>query len=640
MPSLADQLIADTLLPVESNPFDEFTRHLPSIESADQLKALIEELGLEEEWDGTYSTLAFGHLLEVETDTAALIEFVRNPTLGGRTTKAAMALVDHFAMHGLETTHSNSFIDTLQEIHARHSFTADQIQIIVSAVSSICHNSKFRSESNRNRHFDRLFWGLWDVFSQGSERESRSSLVFFYGSLRELSRRENLWFKDETLQLRNSKNLTAVVTAWAVALLRNASYSRTVSDPLLPPHIGGYGSVLVNMVKIFPPQLARAWTESITTSLAKRSDRSPDFQYLLLLWFDVLRKCDEVRPGNACLINMESHYRILSEHVDAVHAWKQFQLVGPRIASRLMMRFWIPRSLNRDAPAERRARLFAAAQDFHSRQMSNKGSQNELWHFTALILALDGQKTHMVNAVWKDVVEVIYVAYGLDSLIEFVRLCAKEGIRFRWASETLVQIFRKLSQEDPESAYKMFRFVHNLHLSHAPYLASNLIKARYTGDGEVFFLLNRSESHNSVPTHLRTEPRNALMPQRIELINSIAGSLAADPRRSNIEAYRSALRCFRYLRSRDVPVSPTLARALVHAGVSRPLASSEWVPLRRARFLVEVVEKCEGEDKAHRLEQRIWNGRAQLIKAASRKLKALEIESHEAVTVAKKLGLT
>lgn len=152
-------------------------------------------------------------------------------------------------------------------------------------------------------------------------------------------------------------------------------------------------------------------------------------------------------------------------------------------------------------------------------------------------------------------------------------------------------------------ALRIFEASPHIWASQCPDLIAALIAKGRIHTLKIFSILNRPEFFNSVPGALRTRPTNALSDERVRAVEVVAFSLAQSPHMNPREAFRAVHDCYRYLRDRDAPLSPLLSRALVLAGVVRPLQAGLWVSTIKFRWILHWVRILEGEDVAQRLDE-------------------------------------
>ncbi|WPA97731.1 uncharacterized protein RHO25_002342 [Cercospora beticola] len=94
--------------------------------------------------------------------------------------------------------------------------------------------------------------------------------------------------------------------------------------------------------------------------------------------------------------------------------------------------------------------------------------------------------------------------------------------------------------------------------------------------------------------------------QRAELIEVAALKIATSPAVAPRAAYRRVWEIYKYLRHRDMPITPVMAKAFVVAGIMRSLEEYQRPPTARVKYILHVVERIEGAQVAEKLDQAVW----------------------------------
>lgn len=140
-------------------------------------------------------------------------------------------------------------------------------------------------------------------------------------------------------------------------------------------------------------------------------------------------------------------------------------------------------------------------------------------------------------------------------------------------------------------------------LSNVPELLFALIDHYPVKSEFVFKLINRREYTNSLPVNLRSNIKNPLSLEQTSMVNHVAYALAKSPHLSSTMAFRRVCDCLNFLRDRDAPLSSMMSRALVLAGVTRPLREGVWLSTMKVQWILKFVRELEGEEIASRLDE-------------------------------------
>lgn len=94
--------------------------------------------------------------------------------------------------------------------------------------------------------------------------------------------------------------------------------------------------------------------------------------------------------------------------------------------------------------------------------------------------------------------------------------------------------------------------------------------------------------------------------QCAELIEFAALKIATSPAVAPRAAYRRVWEIYKYLRHRDMPITPVMAKAFVVSGIMRSLEEYQRPPTTRVKYILHVVERIEGAQVAEKLDQVVW----------------------------------
>jgi hypothetical protein len=100
---------------------------------------------------------------------------------------------------------------------------------------------------------------------------------------------------------------------------------------------------------------------------------------------------------------------------------------------------------------------------------------------------------------------------------------------------------------------------------------------------------------------------------KVELVNKMALAFAQAGCRSPRVALRNVFYCVLYLRRHREPLSPELTRALTLAGITRDLLNKNWVGRRKALWILDMVNKVEGDMVGSMVAELVYNWRGEHI---------------------------
>ncbi|KAK5126290.1 hypothetical protein LTR85_010526 [Meristemomyces frigidus] len=188
-----------------------------------------------------------------------------------------------------------------------------------------------------------------------------------------------------------------------------------------------------------------------------------------------------------------------------------------------------------------------------------------------------------------------------------------------------------LNSDDPRDvrrAWLVFKNVPAISVQQFFELPLKLIEHGYGTPDRIFRILNRKVGEDIAFPDERGTPRLALQAEHIDLVHLVAYAWAsqeqpAHPGQSangggegkgkgkggSRVAFRRVWQCYRFLQDRGAPLSVLMSRALVKAGILRPLAEGKYVPLAQVRYIVSLVQRLEGEAIAANLDRIVFAAR-------------------------------
>ena len=168
-------------------------------------------------------------------------------------------------------------------------------------------------------------------------------------------------------------------------------------------------------------------------------------------------------------------------------------------------------------------------------------------------------------------------------------------------------------------------------LSEIPELLFALVESRAAWSSEAIFdLLNRPDYAGALPVNMRSVPTNSLSKERIELVHHVAYAIAKSPLLTSRMAFRQVCGCLNFLRDRGAPLSSLMSRALVHAGVTRPLRDGAWLSTQKFQWILPFVRRLEGDEVADCLDEAAFALRSENFELAKAQMQPLDNMEQEA----------
>lgn len=175
--------------------------------------------------------------------------------------------------------------------------------------------------------------------------------------------------------------------------------------------------------------------------------------------------------------------------------------------------------------------------------------------------------------------------------------------------DRLIRHFLKIDSARATSfALKIFLHVPSLPLSSYFFLPLQLARAGNIPSSTIWDILGRQTAEDLV---WQQEDRigsdhNRLSQAHIDLVHLVAYEYAKSSSLRPRVAFRRVWECYRFLQDRGAPITPLLTRAMVIAGVLRPLNDFKRPSTIQVQYILKLVRQIEGEEVATKLDQAIW----------------------------------
>jgi hypothetical protein len=604
---------------------------------------------LRKHWNHQLSEVAFDHLVEVSAPTPDLINYLRNEWLNLSLDRNFSAFIQYYKTNHFNKKQHASFMELIKNPPISPEFYNEAVKLLA---SSILDHIRVSNTNNLHATYLVQFSQIWEAFSPQMSRSRRFELdkVFLTQSIHDLCILNEL--KPPCLPDAGEAidNFPDYFYIQILDLIENTGYWRSVlrNDTCSPrtnlPVISGYGNVLLDILVILPKDIMTICVPRITFALATKKSYE-DFQVLSQIWFDVLRISNvaakkSTQFGN--YIDLAEHFSIISDHLEPGWLWRQFEIVGPKESANLLLRHWFSKSIAEEIRTTASSKSPAEnVQALHLCLTGDTVYESSVNPFVSLCITL-WDSTHF-RRFYKDIVTVIYCAWGSDSLFEFLQQTSSMWKHQAYQKIPMVQpwasILKTLAVTAPTKAAEIVPLVPFIDINYAHDLPFGLIDERNLTLNDIRGLLDRDYKRNKVPSHLREQPHNPLSRKRINNIQNLACAIARDGSRSSREGYYIVSMLYRYLNSRQVPHDKELTRSLVFAGIIRPLLHHEWVPMGRYNYILAIVRKTEGDKVADNLRNMIWFWRGKVIDDAVAAWRNKRLPGRASVSAAKKMGL-
>lgn len=628
-----------------NHSFDTF---LPPIENRIRAVTTIEEvMALQTELEGyvdlvTFSRLSFEALLANQAMFHSIHSFLRNPAVNVAEASNFATFFAHPLAANISPEAYDKLVETLQSGIKVGCVLQSEIGAIVRSIKVLAHDV-FRLSTLRKRcnKLLKAYQAIWDGLKACRVTTTSSTvalqLLDEVISLRTLPkseplRRELRWYAWSLSQM-DEANLAEMLAEWA----RLACLGSLDACPKIRRKIDR--EILLDVLNILSSENHLQTVISTTRHLAERctkaTDDSREWKDTLKFWLGCLQSLESFQPNLSChgsvlhpSLNKKSHfpipltagwrgvYSVLSARLPMTELADHFKSLPVPEACRILLKFWIPHLLNEanvttgNQPCKQSktfSRLNVAFEKKLAERVRNSEELQSL-SFAAILFALSRSGLNYgSSAEW--IIDLVFKMYGPIVLVRVMKRCIE--FRLQFPRRPLDTIIENLAEGQPRLAYFMWRCC-RIEVSHFPRLLISLIQGSWVHSAEIFQMLQCKGMANPV---LMDKPLVRYLPHvqsQNDLLHLIALAFANSKGGSTRVAFRNVEFCYWYLVEHHSRLQPSMARALVHAGIIRPLQNNEHINFGRCRWILEIVRKLEGDGVADQLNTVIWRWRANI----------------------------
>lgn len=377
--------------------------------------------------------------------------------------------------------------------------------------------------------------------------------------------------------------------------------------------------------------LSRDWASRILVGVTRDILESTDDESRLQelnQWLTCLRKCVYVKGfGKATSEGWHRVYGEISKYYKPSDLADHFSKLQRRRTAGLLLRHWVPKlathsnedgptfldsrhgKILRHHPAEPKdfdvAMLAEELRTLHAEQVSDPERTYRRSPLVDLVQVLAEKKLP-----YQQILEEILSIYSQTEPASKLRTIVLDLVRTPSVdiptalATTVVQSF--MASENPEHALQVFEAVPTISLSSCYDLPLQLIGKKGFHGEKTFMMLNRLVPEDTIAPAQRSVRTLSLNQAHIDIVHLIAYAFAKSPHLPPRVALRRVWECYRFLRDRQAPLDPLMSRALVKAGISRPLSEGKRPSASQTAYILHLVQKFEGEEMAQRLDALVF----------------------------------
>ena len=335
-----------------------------------------------------------------------------------------------------------------------------------------------------------------------------------------------------------------------------------------------------------------------------------------LNWLQCLSANESLRQSSR---RMNPVYAELAKHLRLSQMAKHFASPGmsPLDLMRVLLKTWLPNADLEDLQSRHCGRSNASSRrkeiktlQFGLRDLSATELPAVAEELERLIAAGDNPSWTLFlrafartcvsyGAIAHEVLDLCKAMYSLTATANiFCRMVNNHELVLP-SSAAVSLIKHSLAVDRPLLALYLFKQVPSVAIEDVPALPLAVLN-HSASTRDVFEILLRRP--NAIPMEWRETLKLDVTPKHIEIVHLLAYDIANAAVLDPSQAYRSVWACYRWLQDRGAPLNPLISRAIVTAGILRPLQEHIWIADQRLDYILSIVEKVEGAEDRDQVE--------------------------------------
>ncbi|KAK5113538.1 hypothetical protein LTR62_003407 [Meristemomyces frigidus] len=351
-------------------------------------------------------------------------------------------------------------------------------------------------------------------------------------------------------------------------------------------------------------------------------------------WFKILDSSGSMQGSRATHVPWEPFYKLLSPVTHLSQLAEHMCALEHEDMAAVILRYWVRHHLRSDSPDEkevttrgsfirlqcevtRRAgvRISDLQAEFAHSQARVAG-RREIRHdaLTSLLALLASHRINC-NSLVHDLAGMFMAAKSPDMLWTFYRGIERHpdlGIGTGTAVRLIAYFEHSGHSSGLSRARKVFASVPTVSLLQCLDLPLKMIQSGLGSTERIFGMLIRSPGSETPLPEDREVQKMTLHPEHVELVHLIAYHWATQEHGTARIAFRRVWECFHFLQDRGAPLSILMSRAMVKAGILRPLQEGKHISASQMRYILSLVQQLEGNEVAQSLDRAVWESNKKL----------------------------
>ncbi|KAK4556367.1 hypothetical protein LTR86_006511 [Recurvomyces mirabilis] len=390
---------------------------------------------------------------------------------------------------------------------------------------------------------------------------------------------------------------------------------------------------LVGLLDTMMSVLGETSIRRLARSLDQMRSASQADDDSIRFWINTLDSCETMQGRRAPHAAWRQFYQLFAPKLQPAQLSEHLCKLPDEDLAEVILRYWVPKYI--DAPVSKtpeplthrtsirvnlhtldraKAGVVTAAirEDFTERRAKIRLARRYLERHTPLTTLFEvlSERDISYSTLMLDLTNMFIeqnCSNKLYSLFRGAERSLQLGIPVSTADRIIEYLQTCGKDIDLARAFRVFEATPSVSLLACGDLPLTLIHRGLGTPDRIFLMLNRQHGPDIVHEEFRTVRKLCLSERHVKVVHFVAYHWAESRHKSARVALRRVWECYRFLQDRGAEIPVLVSRALVKAGILRPLQEGKSVPKTQVQFILSIVKEVEGEDVAKKLDDAIWD---------------------------------
>lgn len=600
----------------EDNLHDQFASRVASHTEVEDIKNLIQELGLDMQKVPELSNLAFKTLLGNNTRHKRLLQFLEDPTLNVTGARNFFRYVQHLKGCPSKRLNLADLQQYIKQAVALGLMSEEEIVLVLEDDAKDCmpHGIGGPLPVSNGVGFVRTIWDGLEQSSVFKAEDLNGSTLGLIVSLLNLDDDEHRSLGLSIMAAATQAQLVDMTERISHSLLALCHYGKTPEmNGSKTPKINGLElrrrrmtvAGLAGYIDTMPETLVRSSLCTATTTLLSQQQESEvdggRLEVLFKTWMRSLSRSVQFSSQvlGSSVWEIVEQQLVRSKRTHNITTYLKF--FSDFHQCRFIVRSWL-HSLVQPETGLEPAKVCSAVMLSFNELCGTRGLGQ---CYNNLIMALHNEN-QLNDRILRDSLWLLRKLSRSDIVLQIVELLQSCNIPVKAA--ILGAEVEQYCRIDLGVALRIFELHQGLTLEGCVDLAIALINDPLSHVDITFRLLKRHQpTTNSTP-----KPTRPSSQARSHLLHEMATAFAHANHLNPSIAFRKVRQCYIHLNKEGLPLRPPLARALTHAGIIRCLQAGESVGTEKIQWILSKVREVEGDEVEKVVDEAVYHWRGEV----------------------------